>query len=263
MKRLLFILLLCPIVLFVFYGCKLKGKVESTDFGYSDSLPHNYSSYEDDTTVEDSMMEDSSCTFEEKPVERIPLENEFTRFVPSVANKVNYKSFLSDYSFLLDGNIVAVGHYNPDDKRFTGLDKEGDWGDRLMYFRQDGSLIQQFRALGDLFMYKPYFYISPDSTQYLILCHRAYEYFWGADVFLVKQKKIYHLGELDVEDGYSDEFYGRPSRCPNGLIDMVRMQKKGQRIECSFDADTLDLNPGSGDSIVYNNNIRYYFDIPK
>ena len=191
------------------------------------------------------------------------LEDEFKEFEPVEIPPFQFRNFRFIQSCQLNGYILAVGCYESSEElKIASGDTKTDYGFRLMQFRKDGTLIKQFPGSLDSFSYSPYFFVSPDSTQYILLCHRGFEYDFGADIYYIRQEKISYLGELDIEPGYFNEFGENDCRYRRGVIDIVRIQQKDRKIEFSFRADTLLISPGAKDSVVYNNNIRYSFDFP-
>ncbi|AIZ43347.1 SH3 domain-containing protein [Cellulophaga baltica] len=178
--------------------------------------------------------------------EKIEL-TDFYKFTPKKISDININNFRAEYLYYTQGNYVAVGHFT--NEKITEFTK--DYGQRLLFLDDKKNINFKSKGVGDLYLYKPYFYKNNQNEDIIVVCLKSYEYFFGGEVFLIKDKKIKYLGNLDIE----------PNDMEKSLIDILTIKEIDNKKTFLFNSDSLLLKPGSEDILILNNNVKYeYFN---
>jgi len=178
--------------------------------------------------------------------EKPELKN-FYKYIPEKTSNIEIPNFKANYTYIIDENYITVGYLY--DKKQTEFDL--DYGQRLLFLDKEKKINFKSKGVGDLYLYKPYFYKNDFNEEIIIVCLKSYEYFFGGEAFLIKDKTIKYLGTLDIESNDMEK----------NLIDLLKIKEINRKKIFSFDSDTLLLKPGSGDILIKNNNIKYeYFN---
>jgi len=176
-------------------------------------------------------------------------EQDYVKFQTDSISDVTVKGFKIDASYKIGNSKVVVGYYESIDGKMTYPDTEKDWGDRLLLLNDKNQIIFKSKGVGDTYLYEPHFYKNKSNNKIIIVCQRAYEYFFGGDAFLLENDKIKYIGDIDVEGKYEEDI----------LVDILKIKETKDKITFSFDSDSILLEPGSKDIYVKNNNIRYEY----
>ncbi|MCD8172912.1 MAG: hypothetical protein LUD76_05540 [Alistipes sp.] len=159
----------------------------------------------------------------------------YRKFEPVQGEPVPYRDFVTDYCYIVDGVTVMVGYYPPGSGGiFSQYDTADDWGDRLLCFGPDGELIFHGRGVMDVYLYKPHFFSSPDGKEIIILCQLAFEYYFGADAFLLSGGEINRIGEISIESVLEEE---------SPLTDFIVIERHGNDIRFSFPFEKIVYDP--------------------
>lgn len=177
-------------------------------------------------------------------------EQEYVKFQPDSISDVAIKGFQIDSSYKIGNSKIVVGIYESIDGEISYPDTEKDWGDRLLLLNDKNLITYKSKGVGETYLYEPYFYKNKSNNKIIIVCQRAYEYFFGGDAFLLENDKIKYIGDIDVE-GKFDE---------TKLVDILKIKETMNKITFTFDSDSILLEPGSKDIYVKNNNIRYEYN---
>lgn len=177
-------------------------------------------------------------------------EQEYVKFIPDSISGVAVKGFKIDSSYKIGNSKIVVGIYESIDGEMTYPDTEKDWGDRLLVLNDKNQITYKSKGVGETYLYEPYFYKNKSNNKIIIVCQRAYEYFFGGDAFLLENDKIKYIGDIDVEGKFDED----------KLVDILKIKETKDKITFTFDSDSIILEPGSKDIYVKNNNIRYEYN---
>lgn len=170
---------------------------------------------------------------------------DFYTFTPKKISDINIPNYKAKYLHYIQGNYVAVGHFT--NEKITEFTR--DYGQRLLFLDNEKNITFKSKGVGDLYLYKPYFYKNDQNDEIIIVCLKAYEYFFGGDAYLIKDKTIRYLGNLDIESTDMEK----------SLIDILTIKEIDHRKIFSFNSDSLLLEPGSEDILIKNNNVNYEY----
>ncbi|MCC8019864.1 MAG: hypothetical protein LIO85_08860 [Rikenellaceae bacterium] len=175
----------------------------------------------------------------------------YRKFDPAPAEPVPYKDLVTDYCYLVDGVTVSVGYYAPGPNGiFSVNDNPYDWGDRLLCFDPDGELIYSGRGVSDVYLYEPHFFTSPDGGEVFILCQLAYEYWFGADVFLLRGGEMEFIGRLSVESTGDED---------GPMTGFVVIERRGDTVRFTFPVERLVYDPGDTCVEMENRGYKYIY----
>ena len=153
-------------------------------------------------------------------------------------------------SYQLKNVKVIEGNYRPIVGKMVAPDTEKDQGRRLLILNNKNKIISKSKGVGDVYLNKPYFYKNDVTDDIIIVCQLGYEYFFGAEAYLLLNDHLKYIGKIDIES--------KNMEIP--LIDILRIKENKQIITFSFDSDSILLKPGNQDELVKNNNFRYEYD---
>ena len=153
-------------------------------------------------------------------------------------------------SYQLKNVKVIEGNYRPIDGKMVVPDTEKDQGRRLLILNNKNKIISKSKGVGEVYLNEPYFYKNETNNNVLIICQLGYEYFFGAEAYLLRDDHLKYIGKIDIES--------KNMEIP--LIDILRIKENKQIITFSFDSDSILLKPGNQDELVKNNNLRYEYD---
>ena len=153
-------------------------------------------------------------------------------------------------SYQLKNVKVIEGNYRPIDGKMVAPDTEKDQGRRLLILNNKNKIISKSKGVGEVYLNKPYFYKNDVNDDIIIVCQLGYEYFFGAEAYLLRDNHLKYIGKIDIES--------KNMEIP--LIDILRIKENKQIITFSFDSDSILLKPGNQDELVKNNNFRYEYD---
>lgn len=173
----------------------------------------------------------------------------YYRYNPDSISNLKIDGFNVYQSHQIQNNKIVAGYYNPVDDQITNPDSEKDYGARLLFLNDKNEIKYKSKGIGDLYLYKPYFYKNDENDKIVIVSHLAYEYFFGGDAFLIENGEIEYIGNIDIE-GIFDK---------TNLIDILTINETKNGLVFSFNSDSITYKPGSEDIILKNNNIRYQY----
>ena len=153
-------------------------------------------------------------------------------------------------SYQLKNVKVIEGNYRPIDGKMVVPDTEKDQGRRLLILNNKNKIISKSKGVGEVYVNKPYFYKNDVTDDIIIVCQLGYEYFFGAEAYLLRNDHLKYIGKIDVES--------KSMEIP--LIDILRIKGNKEIITFSFASDSILLKPGDQDELVKNNNFRYEYD---
>ncbi|GEM_PF-1532923 len=153
-------------------------------------------------------------------------------------------------SYQLRNVKVIEGNYRPIDRKMVAPDTEKDQGRRLLILNNKNKIISKSKGVGEVYLNKPYFYKNDVTDDIIIVCQLGYEYFFGAEAYLLRDDHLKYIGKIDVESNSME--------IP--IIDILRIKENKEIITFSFDSDSILLKPGNQDELVKNNNLRYEYD---
>ena len=153
-------------------------------------------------------------------------------------------------SYQLKNVKVIEGFYRPIDGKMVAPDTEKDQGRRLLILNNKNKIISKSKGVGEVYLNKPYFYKNDVNDDIIIVCQLGYEYFFGAEAYLLRDDHLKYIGKIDVES--------KNMEIP--LIDILRINEAKKKITFSFVSDSILLKPGDQDELVKNNNFRYEYD---
>lgn len=176
----------------------------------------------------------------------------FEKFTPETLSDFKYKDFYIDESYKIYNLSLLFGYYENESKQNT----EFDYGKRLVCFDKDNKKIFQSKGSGDTWIFRPSFFISPDKEEIVIMCQLGFEYFYGAECFLLKNNILNNMGMIEVEP-YSEsveEYSNDP------VTDVTEIKYNNNKLEFTFNADTLIFDHGGENSrIIENSNFIYIY----
>lgn len=184
------------------------------------------------------------------------INNEsYYKFIPDSISNIAVDRFNISESYQIGKNKIIFGYFRPIDGEISSPDSENNYGARLLFLNDKDEVKYKSKGVGDVYLYKPYFYKNNQNNKIILVCHLAYEYFFGGDAFLIDNEKIEYLGNIDVEGKYEE----------TNLIDILKINENENedKIIFSFDSDSITYKPGSEDAFVKNNNIRYEYSNKK
>ena len=194
----------------------------------------------------DTKEKKKTIDFENKSKEKF-----YYQFKPDSVSNIKIKNVSVDYSYEINNNKVVTGNFEPTDGKINYPDSENDWGDRLFFLNEKNKVIFKGKGVGDVYLYEPYFFKNDGNDKIIIVCQLGYEYFFGGDAFILENRKIKHIGKIDIEN----------TNMETKLIDILNIKELDSKIIFTFKSDSLILKPGSEDIIVKNNDIKYeYFN---
>lgn len=153
-------------------------------------------------------------------------------------------------SYQLKNVKVIEGNYRPIDGKMVAPDTKKDQGRRLLILNNKNKIISKSKGVGEVYLNEPYFYKNETHNNVLIICQLGYEYYFGAEAYLLRDDHLKYIGKIDIES--------KNMEIP--LIDILRIKENKEIITFSFDSDSILLKPGNQDELVKNNNFRYEYD---
>ncbi|MFB9080014.1 hypothetical protein ACFFLS_08985 [Flavobacterium procerum] len=182
--------------------------------------------------------------------DKVTIGNEsYYKFNPDSISNVNIDRFSIIESYQIEKNKFIFGNFNPINSEISNPDYENNYGARFLLLNEKNEVKYKFKGVEDVYLYKPYFYKNNRNNKIIIVCHLAYEYFFGGDVYLFENEKIEYLGNIDIEGKYEEKT----------LIDILKINENEDKIFFTFDSDSITYKPGNKDDYVKNNNIRYEY----
>ncbi len=172
------------------------------------------------------------------------------QFKADTLTNLNIPGFEILASYQLKNVKIAEGYYKPVDGIMVAPDTERDQGRRLLILNNKNEIISKSKGVGAVYLNQPYFYKNNANENILIVCQLAYEYYFGAEAYLLKKDHLKYIGNVDIES--------KSMEIP--LIDILRIKENKKIITFSFNSDSILLKPGDKDELVKNNNLRYEYD---
>ena len=176
--------------------------------------------------------------------------SQYHQFKADTLTNLNIADFEVLASYQLKNVKVIEGNYRPIDGKIVAPDTEKDQGRRLLILNNKNKIISKSKGVGEVYLNEPYFYKNETNNNVLIICQLGYEYFFGAEAYLLRDDHLKYIGKIDIES--------KNMEIP--LIDILRIKENKQIITFSFDSDSILLKPGNQDELVKNNNLRYEYD---
>ena len=175
---------------------------------------------------------------------------QYHQFKADTLTNLNIANFEVLASYQLKNIKIIEGYYRPIDGKIVAPDTEKDQGRRLLILSNKNKIISKSKGVGEVYLNEPYFYKNETNNNVLIICQLGYEYFFGAEAYLLRDDHLKYIGKIDIES--------KNMEIP--LIDILRIKENKQIITFSFDSDSILLKPGNQDELVKNNNFRYEYD---
>lgn len=195
-------------------------------------------------------VKSEDATVYEQEIKDNSSEINYFEFKPDIITNVKIDGFDMRTSFELNGKKIITGNYTAVDGKLSAQDLETDYGFRLLVLNKNNEIV--FKSLGaqDAFLLQPHFYKNKENGKVIIICQLAFEYFYGGDAYVIDNKMIKYIGNLDLEST-SEE---------SGLVDIVKVSEKEKQLFFKFKSDSILLHPGSKDLKVKNTNSRYVYE---
>lgn len=185
------------------------------------------------------------------------VKMEYRKFVPDTLKNYTLDSFEISHAYLLGDHKLLVGNYDFSYSRAIKIaSEEGNWGDRIIILDKQDSIVFEPKGATDLYMYEPYFWQDTNTMDLVVVCQRAFEYFFGGEGFLINldQQKFIRMGEINVESHFEDGFQKK-------MVDVLAIKKDGEKLIFSFDCDSLLMfETGLEEQVRQNNGITYVFE---
>lgn len=195
-------------------------------------------------SMQDVKMEGKNKSIEENA----ELHSEsYYKFIPDSISNFVIDGFNISESYQIEKNKIILGYHKPMDGKISS--PEDNYGKRLLLLNNQNEVKYKSKGIEDVYLYKPYFYKNNRNNKIMIVCHLAYEYFFGGDVFLLENGKMAHLGTIDFEGKYE----------VTDLIDILKINEIEKKIEFTFDADSVTYKPGNEDLYIKNDDIKYVY----
>lgn len=175
---------------------------------------------------------------------------EYHQFKADTLTNLNIPGFEILASYQLKNLKIAEGYYKPVDGIMVAPDTERDQGRRLLILNNKNEIISKSKGVGEVYLNQPYFYKNNANDNILIVCQLAYEYYFGAEAYLLQNDRLKYIGNIDIES----------KNMEISLIEILRINENKKIITFSFDSDSILLKPGDKDELVRNNNLRYEYD---
>lgn len=175
---------------------------------------------------------------------------QYRQFKADTLTNLNIADFEVLASYQLKNVKVIEGNYRPIDGKIVAPDTEKDQGRRLLILNNKNKIISKSKGVGEVYLNEPYFYKNGLNNDIIIVCQLGYEYFFGAEAYLLRDDHLKYIGKIDIES--------KSMEIP--LIDILRIKGNKEFITFSFDSDSILLKPGNQDELVKNNNFRYEYD---
>lgn len=175
---------------------------------------------------------------------------QYYQFKADTLTNLNIADFEVLASYQLKNVKVIEGNYRPIDGKIVAPDTEKDQGRRLLILNNKNKIISKSKGVGEVYLNEPYFYKNGLNNDIIIVCQLGYEYFFGAEAYLLQNDHLKYIGKIDVESNSME--------IP--IIDILRIKETKKIITFSFDSDSILLKPGNQDELVKNNNFRYEYD---
>lgn len=191
------------------------------------------------------LTEDGNSSLEEKGTIN---DESYYQFIPdSISNiKIDRFDIFESYQIEKSKFIFGISStlvdevWNPDSSISSA---------RFLVLNDKNEVKYKFRGVEDVYLYKPYFYKNKRNNKVIIVCHLAFEYFFGGDVYLFENDKIEYLGNIDVEGKYEE----------TSLIDILKINEINEKIIFTFDSDSITYKPGNEDVFMKNKDVRYEY----
>lgn len=182
--------------------------------------------------------------------EKATINNEsYYKFIPDSISKIHLNKLNIVESYQIGNNKYIFGNFNQIDIEKSNPNSENKYDARFIILNDKNEVKYKFKGVEDVYLYKPYFYKNNRNNKIIIVCHLAYEYFFGGDVYLFENGKIEYLGNIDIEGKYEE----------TTLIDILKINENKDKIIFTFDSDSITYKPGNEDAYVKNNNFRYEY----
>ena len=175
---------------------------------------------------------------------------QYHQFKAETLNNLTIAGFEVLASYQLKNVKVIEGNYRPIDGKIVAPDTEKDQGRRLLILNNKNKIISKSKGVGEVYLNEPYFYKNGLNNDIIIVCQLGYEYFFGAEAYLLRNDHLKYIGKIDVES--------KSMEIP--LIDILRIKGNKEIITFSFASDSILLKPGDQDELVKNNYFRYEYD---
>lgn len=184
----------------------------------------------------------------------------FRQFQPDTLADFNYPLFVAFESFKINDLKFLFGRYNTinldsDEVKDTpSYSTRNDFGFRMLSFNAESQKVFRSRGAFDSRSFIPYFFISDDEKQVIILCQMGDEHgSMGAVMFLVEEDRVYNLGFIS-EPYDTEEYWGRE------IAYIASIKRINNALVVSF-PDTLRVVRSFCGTVVYlsTGNIKYVY----
>lgn len=124
---------------------------------------------------------------------------EYHQFKADTLTNLNIPGFEILASYQLKNLKIAEGYYKPVDGIVVAPDTEKDQGRRLLTLNNKNEIISKSKGVGAVYLNQPYFYKNNANDNTLIICQLAYEYYFGAEAYLLQNDRLKYIGNIDIE----------------------------------------------------------------
>lgn len=200
------------------------------------------------TVVEKNIETKKTLEKIEQPLDSVPVEINYERFLPEQKKGVNIPSYDIDSIYDFDSLQVLIAYSDGD---LETSEEPTNWGDRLMLMKGD-SILFESKPVGDPYQYEPFFYRNSENNKVIIICQLGNDDNYGGEAFLFEDGSIEFMGEILLESPYETEYN-------TGLIEIIRISELDNTIFFNFEADTL-VDVRTNDWLtIKNESIHYIF----
>lgn len=175
---------------------------------------------------------------------------EYHQFKTDTLTNLNIAGFEILASYQLKNLKIAEGYYKPVDGIVVAPDTEKDQGRRLLILNNKNEIISKSKGVGAVYLNQPCFYKNNANDNILIICQLAYEYYFGAEAYLLQNDRLKYIGNIDIES----------KNMEISLIEILRIKENKKIIKFSFASDSILLQPGDKDELVKNRDYHYEYD---
>ncbi|SEP75162.1 hypothetical protein SAMN04488097_0532 [Epilithonimonas lactis] len=145
---------------------------------------------------------------------------------------------------------IVTGYYNPVDGKIVPPDSENNNGRRLLVLDSQNKILFKSIGFGDIYLFEPHFFKNDHNDKIIIVFQIAYEYFMGAEAFLIDGNSIKYIGNMDIESNQME--------LP--MTNVLKIKEADRKINFTFETDSLLLQPGSKDIFIRNNGTKYVYE---
>lgn len=177
-------------------------------------------------------------------------EIHFNEFYPDTSTAFQ----LPDFEILSSHNIqeltILTGRFMNEEIDFSQEEPLDDYGGlRWLAINAKNEIVYKSKGGGDIFVFEPHFYQSKLANKTIIVCQVGFEYYCGADVYLVENNRLTFIGYLDIESDNEDV----------PLNDILQISERKNELKFTFEGEYLILEPGGEIEQRIKNEVYYTY----